>query len=128
MDYKLKFLNKEVLADVRKNLRGVPPADKVVIISPKEYKSSSGLIVEQKMDALPRKGQIIQLPNHVSELYEAFKNDLNTGNIVTYGMYAGKELIMDYLGIPDQKNYIISVLSLNEIMYIEQLTKDDYES
>lgn len=128
MDYKLKFLNKEELQKVRENLRGILPADKVLIISPKAYKSGSGIIIKQDTDALPRKGQIIQLPNQITEIFEGFKDILEVGQITTYGMYAGKELVMDYLNIPDQKEYTISVLSLNEIMYIEQLNNDDYES
>lgn len=127
MDYKLKFLNKEELQKVRENLRGILPADKVLIISPKAYKSGSGIIIKQDTDALPRKGQIIQLPNQITEIFEGFKDILEVGQITTYGMYAGKELVMDYLNIPDQKEYTISVLSLNEIMYIEQLNNDDYE-
>lgn len=128
MDYKLKFLNKEELQKVRENLRGILPADKVLIISPKAYRSGSGIIIKQDTDALPRKGQIIQLPNQITEIFEGFKDILEVGQITTYGMYAGKELVMDYLNIPDQKEYTISVLSLNEIMYIEQLNNDDYES
>lgn len=127
MNYKLKFLNEEELKKVRENIRGILPADKVLIISPKEYKSSSGFIIKQDADALPRKGQIIQLPNQITEIFEGFKDVLKVGQITTYGMYAGKELIMDYLNIPDQQDYTISVLSLNEIMYIEQLNNDDYE-
>lgn len=127
MDYKLKFLNKEELQKVRENLRGILPADKVLIISPKAYKSGSGIIIKQDTDALPRKGQIIQLPNQITEIFEGFKDILEVGQITTYGMYAGKELVMDYLNIPDQKDYTVSVLSLNEIMYIEQLNNDDYE-
>ena len=127
MDYKLKFLKKEQLNEVRSNIRGTLPADKVLILSPKEYKSTSGIIVKQDTDALPRKGQILQLPTQINEIYEGFKDILNVGDIVTYGMYAGKELIMDYLQVPNSKDYTVSVLSLNEIMYLEQLTNEDYE-
>ena len=106
MDYKLKFLNKEELQKVRENLRGILPADKVLIISPKAYKSGSGIIIKQDTDALPRKGQIIQLPNQITEIFEGFKDILEVGQITTYGMYAGKELVMDYLNGLHLKEYL----------------------
>lgn len=125
--YKLKVLSREKLDAIRKNLRGIPPSDRILILSPKEIKSNNGLIIKQSDDAVPRRGQILQL-SEVSELYDSFKDLLEVGNVVTYGMYAGKELHLPYLEIPDQDNFTISVLSLNEVLYIEKLTEDDYEN
>ena len=123
---KQKFLSPERLKEVQDQLRGMLPADKLLIISPKETVKSSGIIIPNASDSsvMPKKGQILQMGDF-SELYDNLKKFISHGQIVTYGLYAGKVLELDYLGIDD---YVITTLSANEIVYIENLTKDDYEN
>ena len=98
-----------------------------VIIFPKEYKESkSGIFIPSTVkEDMPRKGVVIQIgaydpDNHtLSHLY--------IGDIVTHGIYAGKELeisfeepkepIENWKELIDSNKFV--VLSYNEIIFIE---------
>lgn len=97
---------------------GIPVNDRILILSPEigsETQTASGIFVPSTADkdTVPRKGVVVQLPANFSERESEFPG-LTVGSIVTYGLYAGKEL--DVVDIQDQ---VTTILSLNEVIYIE---------
>lgn len=97
---------------------GTPTGGRVLIVSPKvtvETKTQSGLYIPQDHDndTVPRKGVVIQI-GYITPEQKVDYPGLQVGSVVTYGLYAGKEL--DIIDLHDQ---IITILSLNEILYIE---------
>lgn len=97
---------------------GIPTGGRVLIVSPKvtsETKTQSGLYIPQDhdKDTVPRKGVVIQV-GYITKEQEVDYPGLQVGAVVTYGLYAGKEL--DVIDLPDQ---VTTILSLNEILYIE---------
>ena len=81
----------------------------------RETKTQSGLYIPQDhdKDTVPRKGVVIQV-GYITKEQEVDYPGLQVGAVVTYGLYAGKEL--DVIDLPDQ---VTTILSLNEILYIE---------
>ena len=103
---------------------GVPSENKVLILSPiGETKSRSIIIPGNADNSKPKKGVIIQISSITED--EAFlKKTLKVGSIITYGLYAGKELSLPLEIFPDDLKHLLSdnnltILSLNEIAYIE---------
>lgn len=100
--------------------KGLPSPGKVLICTPSgEITTQSGIILSSVINEkdLPRKGVIIQSNN--LELFP--KEQLMVGTIVTYGMYAGKEVNFDEDTLPfiNLKDYKFTILSESEIVYIE---------
>ena len=97
---------------------GTPTGSRVLIISPvvtADTKTKGGLYIPQEhdKDTVPRKGVVIQVGPITDEQQEEYPG-LQVGAVVTYGLYAGKEL--DVIDLPNQ---VTTILSLNEILYIE---------
>lgn len=116
----LNLLSVEKAKWLNEKLKGVgtPTGGRVLIVSPKvtsETKTQSGLYIPQDhdKDAVPRKGVVIQV-GYITKEQEVDYPGLQVGAVVTYGLYAGKEL--DVIDLPDQ---VTTILSLNEILYIE---------
>lgn len=116
----LNLLSVEEAKWLNEKLEGVgtPAGGRVLIVSPKvtsETKTQSGLYIPQDhdKDTVPRKGVVIQV-GYITQEQELDYQGLRVGSVVTYGLYAGKEL--DVLDLPDQ---VTTILSLNEILYIE---------
>ena len=116
----LNLLSVEEAKWLNEKLKGVgtPTGGRVLIVSPKvtsETKTQSGLYIPQDhdKDTVPRKGVVIQV-GYITKEQEVDYPGLQVGAVVTYGLYAGKEL--DALDLPDQ---VTTILSLNEILYIE---------
>lgn len=116
----LNLLSVEEEKWLNEKLKGVgtPTGGRVLIVSPKvtsETKTQSGLYIPQDhdKDTVPRKGVVIQV-GYITKEQEVDYPGLQVGAVVTYGLYAGKEL--DVLDLPDQ---VTTILSLNEILYIE---------
>lgn len=103
---------------------GVPSENKVLILSPTgETKSGSIIIPGNADNSKPKKGVIIQISS-ITEDEVFFKKTLKVGSIITYGLYAGKELSLPLEIFPDDLKHLLSdnnltILSLNEIAYIE---------
>ena len=124
------FISTAVAEKVKKVLisRGCPTENRVLILSPKDQdiKQGSIIIPGQVKDGIPRKGVVIMTGN-IDERYQSYERDhlVDTGRILTYGLYAGKELdfptdIFREAGIeidPDQNKF--TVLDINEIIYSE---------
>lgn len=124
------FISTAVAEKVKKVLisRGCPTENRVLILSPKdqEIKQGSIIIPGQVKEGIPRKGVVIMTGN-IDERYQSYERDhlVDTGRILTYGLYAGKELdfptdIFREAGIEidlDQNKF--TVLDINEIIYSE---------
>lgn len=130
MNYSLTFISSRVAEEFNKQLPGCPTENRVLILSPKEVnQTKSGLIIpEQVKEGVPRKGVIVKL-GEITEEYRTYRDLVNIGMIVTYGLYAGKEMEFneDILspGLQQllEKN-TLTVLSMNEVIYSEPNNND----
>lgn len=117
---KLNLISVEKALELSSRLEGIgiPTGNRVLIVSPKvniNTRTEAGLFVPSDCDkdSVPRKGVVVQIGNITSEQKQDYPG-LQIGAIVTYGIYAGKEL--DIINLHDQTT---TILSLNEILYIE---------
>lgn len=125
MNYSMSFISTLVAEKFNQELPGCPTENRVLILSPKEVnQTKSGLIIpEQVKEGVPRKGVVVK-SGEITEEYKTYRDLVKIGNIVTYGLYAGKELefLTDELSPALQqlleKNNL-TVLSMNEIVYSE---------
>ena len=125
MNYSMLFISTLVAEKFNQELPGCPTENRVLILSPKEVnQTKSGLIIpEQVKEGVPRKGVVVK-SGEITEEYKTYRDLVKIGNIVTYGLYAGKELefTTDELSPALQqlleKNNL-TVLSMNEIVYSE---------
>lgn len=100
--------------------KGFPTEDRILIVSPTgEQITKGGIIISSSVDKkdLPRKGVVIQNNSNLDDF-------IKVGTIVTYGMYAGKELHFDeelyeHIGIR-KEDYTLTILSTSEVIYVEQ--------
>ena len=93
MNYSLTFISAMVADQFDKQLPGCPTENRVLILSPKEVNQTRGglIIPEQVKEGVPRKGVIVKL-GEITEEYRTYRDLVQIGRIVTYGLYAGKEL------------------------------------
>lgn len=130
MNYSLTFISAMVADQFDKQLPGCPTENRVLILSPKEVNQTrSGLIIpEQVKEGVPRKGVIVKL-GEITEEYRTYRDLVQVGRIVTYGLYAGKELEFETDKLTQglqqllEKN-TLTVLSMNEIIYSEPNNND----
>lgn len=124
----LNLISKKVALLFNHYAKGRVTEDRVLLAIPKEYKESkSGIFIPSTVkEDMPRKGVVIQIG-----AYDIIDNytlsHLNIGDIVTYGIYAGKELeisfeepeepIENWKELIDSNKFV--VLSYNEIIFIE---------
>lgn len=125
MNYSMTFISLLVAEKFNQELPGCPTENRVLILSPKEVnQTKSGLIIpEQVKEGVPRKGVVVKR-GEITEEYKTYRELVAVGRIVTYGLYAGKELEfeMDKLS-PALKRLleknVLTVLSMNEVVYSE---------
>lgn len=123
-----KFISKEQAQALQSALSfGCPTEDRILIFTPnEEVKTPSGIYIPKGGDnkeVVPRKGVVVQ-HGTISEDYKSYKPLLTVGSIVTYGIYAGKELefnsnVFDPSILDVVNNGKFTVLSLNEVIYVE---------
>lgn len=118
--YKLNLISTMVAQKLNEAIPGIPSMDRILIASPKDVETtSSGIIIPgQVKEGVPRKGVVIK-QGFISEENNPYKDQTEIGRIVTYGLYAGKEVEFD---LPeDLKNLDVkfSVISLTEVIYTE---------
>lgn len=125
MNYSMTFISSLVAEKFNQELPGCPTENRVLILSPKEVnQTKSGLIIpEQVKEGVPRKGVVVK-SGEITEEYKTYRDLVKIGNIVTYGLYAGKELEFetDKLSPALQKileKNVLTVLSMNEVVYSE---------
>ena len=107
------------------SLGGLIPENKRLILTPKEqeYKVNGIIIPGTDRDNIPRKGVIIQ-SGEITEEYRTFRQLVQPGRVITYGLYAGKEIEFKQESFPievrpDFEQQKFTVLSLTEIAYSE---------
>ena len=130
MNYSLTFISAMVADQFDKQLPGCPTENRVLILSPKEVNQTrSGLIIpEQVKEGVPRKGVIVKL-GEITEEYRTYRDLVQIGRIVTYGLYAGKEMEFETGKLTPglqqllEKN-TLTVLSMNEVIYSEPNNND----
>lgn len=130
MNYSLTFISAMVANQFDKQLPGCPTENRVLILSPKEVNQTrSGLIIpEQVKEGVPRKGVIVKL-GEITEEYRTYRELVQIGRIVTYGLYAGKEMEFETEKLSPalqqllEKN-TLTVLSMNEVIYSEPNNND----
>lgn len=106
------------------NLGGLLPENKLLILTPKEQEYKvNGIIIPGKIEDPPRKGVVIQ-SGEITEEYRTYKDLIKPGRVITYGLYAGKEVEFPKEAFPielrpefEQQKF--TVLSLTEIAYSE---------
>lgn len=123
--YQLNLISTMVADLMAKCIPGVPTENRVLIISPKDVNTTkSGIIIPgQVKEGVPRKG-VVLIQGEITEDYKTYKELTTKGRVVTYGLYAGKELEFDFDLFPEQvhdivKNSTFSVLSMSEVIYSE---------
>lgn len=123
--YQLNLISTMVADLMAKCIPGVPTENRVLIISPKDVNTTkSGIIIPgQVKEGVPRKG-VVLIQGEITEDYKTYKELTTKGRVVTYGLYAGKELEFDLDLFPEQvhdivKNSTFSVLSMSEVIYSE---------
>lgn len=123
--YQLNLISTMVADLMAKCIPGVPTENRVLIISPKDVNTTkSGIIIPgQVKEGVPRKG-VVLIQGEITEDYKTYKDLTTKGKVVTYGLYAGKELEFDLDLFPEQvheivKNSTFSVLSMSEVIYSE---------
>lgn len=127
---KLDYISKEVAQLINNILesRGIPTEDKIVVATPNgETKVGNIILPGNAEESRPKKGVIVQ-KGWISEAYHNVIDTFAIGNIVTYGIYSGKEINFDYDNFPQElkdtlNNTKFTILSLNEIAYIESNPK-----
>lgn len=130
MNYSLTFVSVAVAQKFNEELPGSPTENRVLILSPKEVnQTKSGLFIpEQVKEGVPRKGVIVKL-GEITEEYRTYRDLVQVGRIVTYGLYAGKEMEFETDKLTPglqqllEKN-TLTVLSMNEIIYSEPNNND----
>lgn len=130
MNYSLTFISAMVADQFDKQLPGCPTENRVLILSPKEVNQTRfGLIIpEQVKEGVPRKGVIVKL-GEITEEYRTYRELVQIGRIVTYGLYAGKEMEFETEKLSPalqqllEKN-TLTVLSMNEVIYSEPNNND----
>lgn len=126
MNIDLNYISVDKANKINKVLsnQGVPSENKVLILSPTgETKSGSIIIPGTADNSKPKKGVVVQI-SHITDDENFMKKVLHIGSIVTYGLYAGKELELSPDIFPEDLRHILddnnlTILSLNEIAYIE---------
>lgn len=105
---------------------GALPENRVLILTPNNTNSKVGSIIipttTDKKD-LPRKGVMVQM-GHLSEENIYYSDLLKVGRVLTYGMYAGKELdfpkeLFSSVEGFNPEDHTFTVLSIQEIVYTE---------
>lgn len=120
-DIDLNLIGRELANKLFQNLIGIPTENRIVIaVSGSEQKTASGLFIpDQAKNDIPKKGVVIKKgPNNDCPDHEA----LNIGDVVSYGMYGGKEIYPTFLSeLPEIKDLSLKyfVLSSTEVIYVE---------
>jgi co-chaperonin GroES (HSP10) len=127
---KLKYITVNEAKAIKDALsaRALPSINRVLVFSPGEddLKLSSGIIIPgTAKEDRPRKGVIIST-GKLDEDHEIFNDYFSCGTLITYGLYAGKEVEFDWsdITISDElkstvENGKFTILDTNEIVMFE---------
>lgn len=124
---KLNYISVEVAEEIKTALSGkvLPSENRVLVLSPGEDDTTVGgiIIPGNVKEGKPRKGVVI-LSGKLDENHLNYEELTRTGVIITYGLYAGKEVEFDSNLFTDEINHKIksgkfTVLDTNEIIMAE---------
>lgn len=124
---KLNYISVKTAEAIKAVLDGkvFPSENRVLVFSPGEEETSVGgiIIPGNVKDGRPRKGVVI-ISGKLDENHLNFEELTRTGLIITYGLYAGKEVEFDDELFSEELNSCISkgkftVLDTNEIIMAE---------
>lgn len=118
--YKLNLISTMVAQKLNEAIPGIPSMDRILIASPKDVETtSSGIIIpDQVREGVPRKGVVIK-QGFISEENNSYKDQTEIGRIITYGLYAGKEIEFDLPEDLKKLDIKFNVISLTEVIYTE---------
>lgn len=121
----LPFVSSEVAAQLKTAIRqigGIPSEDRVLVLSPKAQDEKIGsIIIPGNKENMPREGVAI-LSGEITEENRSYKELVETGKVITYGLYAGKEILFDPSIFPEALRSLLdrhefTILSLTEIVF-----------
>lgn len=124
---KLNYISVKVAEEIKAALSGkvLPSENRVLVLSPGEEDTTIGgiIIPGNVKEGKPRKGVVI-LSGKLDENHTNYEDLTKTGLIITYGLYAGKEVEFDSDLFTDEINGKIksgkfTVLDTNEIIMAE---------
>lgn len=125
--FKLNYISKQSAYDIKDCLfgRAIPSENRVLVLSPNgDEVTSSGIIIPGEVkEGKPRKGVVIT-SGYIDEYHKSYVPLVDTGMIVTYGLYAGKEVEFNPELFPNEiyeqiKSSKFTILDLNEIIMSE---------
>jgi co-chaperonin GroES (HSP10) len=123
--YNLQLISTLVAKKLGNSIPGLPVENKILVYSPKEINTTaSGIIIPDMVkEGVPRKGVVIK-SGVITEEYQTYKDHVEIGRIIEYGLYAGKEHQFDKNCLPQElqpfyEKGLFTVLALNEISYSE---------
>ena len=124
---KLNYISVKTAEAIKAVLDGkvLPSENRVLVFSPGEEEATVGgiIIPGNVKEGRPRKGVVI-IPGKLDDNHLNFEELTRTGLIITYGLYAGKEVEFDEELFSDELKTRISkgkftVLDANEIIMAE---------
>ena len=124
---KLNYISVKTAEAIKSVLEGkvLPSENRVLVFSPGEEEATVGgiIIPGNVKEGRPRKGVVI-ISGKLDENHLNFEELTRTGLIITYGLYAGKEVEFDENLFSEELNTCISngkftVLDTNEIIMAE---------
>lgn len=124
---KLNYISVKVAEEIKTALSGkiLPSENRILVLSPGEDDTTVGgiIIPGNVKEGKPRKGVVI-LSGRLDENHSNYEELTKTGLIITYGLYAGKEVELDPDLFTEEVNKEIksgkfTVLDTNEIIMAE---------
>ena len=120
---KLDLISLEIAKRLNEILqgKGCPAENRVLICTPTgEQRSKGGLIIPGQSDDLPRKGVVIQM-GPFDEDHKIYEKLIQVGTVITFGIYAGKEVELDFIPptVLNLEEHQLTVLSATEMIYLE---------
>ena len=135
MYVKQNFVSSDKVKAFQKGLAqigGIIPENRLLILSPNEPETQIGgiIIPGTSKDQLPRKGVIIQR-GEITEENITYRDMVEPGRVITYGLYAGKEIefskeIFPIELRPELEQQKFTIISLTEVVYTES-NPSEYE-
>lgn len=124
---KLNYISAKTAEAIKAALEGkvLPSENRVLVFSPGDEEATIGgiIIPGNVKEGRPRKGVVI-ISGKLDENHLNFEELTRTGLIITYGLYAGKEVEFDEELFSEELNTTLSkgkftVLDTNEIIMAE---------
>lgn len=121
----LPFVSELVAQQFREailTIGGKVAEDRVLVLSPKAQDEKIGsIIIPGNKENMPREGVAI-LAGELSEENKTYRDLIKVGQVITYGLYAGKEIVFDPAIFPEGLQSLLdrhdfTVLSITEIVF-----------